>query len=134
MKENLALLNFGWIVLWTIGSTFVQWLIARTRAAKGEITATRIVLEARIETLKAEVECKADREKAERHEAKLTEHDRRIQAAESDIAHRPTLDLYHDLGLAVSEIRGDLKAISEALKTNTELTRRIDNHLFEKGK
>jgi hypothetical protein len=64
-----------------------------------------------------------------RHESKLTEHDRRIQTLEGDFQHLPSLDLFHKLALDLSTMSGDLKAMAVTLRTNTEMTRRIDDYL-----
>lgn len=122
-KENIAILQLLWVVVWTLGSTAIHWAIARTKAAKGEMA-----------ELRKEMAEKADIAAFERHEAKLTEHDRRIQSLEHDFRHLPSLDLFHQLALDLKGMQGELKAISVTLKMNTEMTRRIDDYLLEHDK
>lgn len=143
MKENIIVIGIVWNIAWAVANAVFAWLIARGRAHKSEIAEIRGALAAlgADMTKKADnsamdehVEALAEKEKVDRHEGKLTEHDRRIQRLEGELQHMPSLTLFHDLALALREVQGDLKAITVTLRTNTEMTRRIDDYLRDHDK
>ncbi|MDG3575990.1 DUF2730 family protein [Rhizobium sp. YJ-22] len=54
---------------------------------------------------------KENAEKISKHDQKLIEHDRRIQAVESDFKHLPNRDTAHNLELALAQISGRLNSM-----------------------
>lgn len=120
MASSASWWILAWTVVWSIGQTVGTVLLARGRAHKSEIG-----------RLRAEIACKADAVKMERHEAKLTEHDRRIQSLESELPHLPTREQVHSIEIDMGALKGDVQLIGQALATNTEIARRVENYLLE---
>ena len=72
--------------------------------------------------------------RVEKTEAKLIEHDRRIQKTESEIEHLPDRDMAHRLELAVEKMSGRLDTMAETLKPIRATTERMNELLMEQGK
>lgn len=69
---------------------------------------------------------------ADEADKKLTEHDRRIQTLENDLDHVPKAEMFHELALEVSEMRGDIKALTERLTSVAAVSNRLEQWLDEK--
>lgn len=54
----------------------------------------------------------------------------RVQAIEADFRHMPSKDTVHGLELAISEIKGDIHAMSEAFSAVQRTAQRIENYLL----
>ena len=67
-------------------------------------------------------------------ETKLVEHDRRIQAVESEMKHLPDRDMAHRLELAVEKMSGRLDTMAETLKPIRATTERMNELLMDQGK
>lgn len=67
-------------------------------------------------------------------EKKLVEHDRRIQAVESEMKHLPDRDMAHRLELAVEKMSGRLDTMAETLKPIRATTERMNELLVEQAK
>lgn len=65
---------------------------------------------------------------------KLIEHDRRIQAVESELKHMPDRDTTHRLEIALEKMSGRLDTMVETLKPIRETTRRMDELMLDQAK
>lgn len=63
------------------------------------------------------------------HDHKLAEHDRRIQSVESEMQHLPSKDEVHQLGVALTEIRGKLETVDNEMSSMSRTVNRIDEYL-----
>jgi len=129
-----------WTVLWSVAQTIATIMIARGRAHKGEIAELRAAIaeirallaqKADGVTIEEQVGLLAEKAKVDRHELKLTEHDRRVQKLESELPHLPTREQVHKIEIDVGALRGNVAVIGQALATNTEIARRVENFLLE---
>lgn len=77
---------------------------------------------------------KANASKLDKQEAKLIEHDRRIQTVEAEMKHMPDKDTVTDLKLALSELRGTVNTLGEAVGSISRTVHRIDDYLRQEGK
>lgn len=57
----------------------------------------------------------------------------RVSRTESEMAHLPDKESVHRVELAVSEMRGDLRAISESWKPVGKTVQRLEEFLLEMG-
>lgn len=64
----------------------------------------------------------------------LTDHDRRIQAIESEIKHLPDRDATHRMELALSEMKGQFIALEEKLKPIAATSERLHELLMEQAR
>lgn len=64
----------------------------------------------------------------------LAEHDRRIQAVESELKHMPDKDSVVDLKLAIAELRGSVGVLGETVGSVSRTVHRIDEYLRERAK
>lgn len=60
---------------------------------------------------------------------KLVDHDRRIQAVESEIKHLPDKEAVHELKLAIVELQGTVKAQNVQLGAVAQLVANIDGYM-----
>ncbi|WP_137136629.1 DUF2730 family protein [Rhizobium sp. FKY42] len=88
---------------------------------------------AHIRTMMSQGEKKLD-ERLAKVETKLVEHDRRIQAVESEMKHLPDRDMAHRLELAVEKMSGRLDTMAETLKPIRATTERMNELLVEQAK
>lgn len=88
---------------------------------------------AHIRTMMSQGEKKLD-ERLAKVEAKLVEHDRRIQTVESEMKHLPDRDMAHRLELAVEKMSGRLDTMAETLKPLRATTERMNELLVEQAK
>lgn len=65
----------------------------------------------------------------DRHETKLTDHDRRIQALEGEQKHLVTKEDLTELRLQLSDLNGKLGRFDEAMESIARTVRRIDDYL-----
>ncbi|MCI9864894.1 DUF2730 family protein [Rhizobium skierniewicense] len=68
------------------------------------------------------------------HERKLIEHDRRIQAIESDMKHLPDRESQHRLELALEKVNGRLDTLNETLKPIKANGEAMNELLIERAK
>ena len=54
----------------------------------------------------------------------------RVQSIEADFRHIPSKDTVHGLELSISEIKGDIHAMSEAFSAVQRTAQRIENYLL----
>lgn len=73
-------------------------------------------------------------EKLEKHETKLTDHDRRIQRSEDKIEHLPTSGEVADLRLAITRVEGHIGKMETAVEAITHTSRRIETFILESEK
>ncbi|KGE00988.1 DUF2730 family protein [Rhizobium sp. YS-1r] len=67
-------------------------------------------------------------------EKTLVDHDRRIQAVEGEMKHLPSKDSVNELKLALTELKGDFKTLTETLGSVSRTVHRIDDYLREEAK
>jgi translation elongation factor P/translation initiation factor 5A len=67
-------------------------------------------------------------------EAKLVEHDRRVQAIEGEMKHLPDHETFHRLELAVEKMSGRLDTMAETLKPIRATSERMNELLVEQAK
>ena len=72
-------------------------------------------------------------DKIEKHESKLTDHDRRIQSCEADIVHLPKAQEFHQLQLQVTRMEGHSRATENDVKAIARTVNRIDDTLRSGG-
>lgn len=102
-----------------IGIVNALWLWLRSPMRRAE---------ARIDEVEDEVE---DELKALKDNDKG--HDRRIQALEGEMNHRPTKDDLNAINVAVVKIEGQIDTLTETLGSVARTVRRIDDHLRKDG-
>ncbi|WP_435656067.1 DUF2730 family protein [Brucella pituitosa] len=68
------------------------------------------------------------------HNAKLTEHDRRVQTLENEIKHLPDRDSQHRMELALAQMNGRFAALEEKLKPIAATSERLHELLMEQAK
>ncbi|MBD8890164.1 DUF2730 family protein [Roseibium litorale] len=76
---------------------------------------------------------KVNEERLKTVDAKLTDHDRRIQAAESELQHLPAKEDVMELKLALAELRGTVGRLDESLNGISRTVRRVEDHLMKDG-
>lgn len=64
---------------------------------------------------------------------KLSDHDRRILTAESELQHLPTKDDVMELKLTLAELRGTVGRLDESLSGVSRTVRRVEDHLMKEG-
>ncbi len=130
------LLKFGPLVLGVIVLGWNIWLVrqgARKEALTelgARIDAAADKLEARIIEAERAVESKAGRPWVEGLQNQLQDLAPRVQTLEVDSRHLPSGSEFHLLALKVEGMLGDMKVIATTLKTNTEITRRVEEFLL----
>ena len=87
---------------------------------------------AHVRTMMSQGEKKLD-ERVTKVEAKLIEHDRRIQAVEGELKHVPDRDMAHRLELAFEKMSGRLDTMAETLKPIRATTERMNTLLLEQA-
>ena len=87
-------------------------------------------LEARIIETERAVESKAGRAWVEGIQNQVQSVEPRVQKLEVECLHLPTGNEFHLLALKVEGLAGDMKVVSATLKTNTEITRRVEEYLL----
>ena len=70
----------------------------------------------------------------EKAEAKLIEHDRRVQAIEGEMRHLPDRDSAHRLELTMEKISGRLDTLDERLKPIAATSDRLHELLMEQAR
>lgn len=65
------------------------------------------------------------------HERKLTEHDRRVQKLENDVAHLPSKDDVHELRIEVADIKGSVGRLEASAAGTDRTARRIEEFLMK---
>lgn len=76
---------------------------------------------------------KANTKRLDSIDNQLTEHDRRIQATESELKHLPDKDDVNDLKLAISELRGTVGRLDENMSGISRTVRRVEGYLTKEG-
>ena len=66
-------------------------------------------------------------------EKKLIDHDRRIQAVETELKHLPDKDTVNELKLSLVELKGTVSTLSESMGSVSRTVHRIDDWLREKN-
>ncbi len=87
---------------------------------------------AHVRTMMSQGEKKLD-ERLSKVEAKLVEHDRRVQAIEGELKHLPDRDMAHRLELAVEKMSGRLDTMAETMKPIRAATERMNALLLEQA-
>jgi peptidoglycan hydrolase CwlO-like protein len=64
----------------------------------------------------------------------IKDHDRRIQAVESEIKHLPSSKDVSELTVLVTKLQGDLGVLDNSIKSLTRTVDRMDRALRENGK
>ncbi len=78
---------------------------------------------------------KINAERLAGHERKLTEHDRRVQKLENDVAHLPSKDDVHELRIEIADIKGSVGRLEASVAGTDRTARRIEEFLMrETGK
>ena len=67
-------------------------------------------------------------------DAKLTDHDRRIQAAESELQHLPAKDDVMELKIAIAELRGSVGRLDESMAGVSRTVHRVEDYLMKEGR
>lgn len=73
-------------------------------------------------------------DKIEEIERDLAAHDRRIQKLEDALIHLPTTVDFHRIELAMTELVGTVKVLTQKVDTNESVVTRVDAYLRESGK
>ncbi len=87
---------------------------------------------AHIRTMMSQGEKQLD-ERLSKVEAKLVEHDRRVQSIEGELKHLPDRDMAHRLELAVEKMSGRLDTMAETMKPIRAATERMNALLLEQA-
>ncbi|SFM36022.1 Protein of unknown function [Pleomorphomonas diazotrophica] len=58
----------------------------------------------------------------------------RLAKVENDLAHLPDTETFHQLALSVSEMRGDLKALTAHVESAAATSDRLEQWLLKQGK
>lgn len=87
-------------------------------------------LENRIVEAESKFEGKAGRQWVEGLQNQLQSIEPRVQKLEVECRYLPTGNEFHTLALKVEGLAGDMKVVSSTLKTNTEITRRVEEFLL----
>lgn len=66
----------------------------------------------------------------DRHQAKLVDHDRRIQTVEGELKHVPTRDDVHKLTVEVTRLSSELAGVGHNLGAVDRSVERIERHLM----
>lgn len=77
---------------------------------------------------------KANAKKLELLDARDIDHDRRIQALESQVAQMPSKDAVHHLDLKVSDLTGSVKVVVQSLQAVERTAHRIEEFLLSQAK
>jgi Protein of unknown function (DUF2730) len=67
--------------------------------------------------------------KQQRHEDKLIDHDRRVQAIEGELKHVPSKDQFQTMQLVVAKLEGHMGKVESEVSTINHTVRRIDDYL-----
>lgn len=73
-------------------------------------------------------------DKLEKNRVDLIDHDRRIQALESELKHIPSAAAFTDLRVAVTKLEGHLSRLDDAVGRVSATVRSIDNYLRDETK
>lgn len=76
---------------------------------------------------------KDNAEKIAQLDRKLTEHDRRIQAAESELKHMPDKDSVHRLQVDLTEMKAQIAAMVKSSEATERATRRVEEFLMSRA-
>ncbi|WFE92291.1 DUF2730 family protein [Roseibium porphyridii] len=76
---------------------------------------------------------KANAEHLKAVDAKLIDHDRRVQELESEMKHLPDKDDVNDLKLSIAELRGTVGRLDESLSGVSRTVRRVEGYLMKEG-
>lgn len=66
-------------------------------------------------------------------EGKVEDHSGRLQAVEQELHHLPDKDRFHGLELAISDIKGQLSAMTEATEAVGRTARRVEDYLLKRS-
>lgn len=67
-------------------------------------------------------------------ERSLASHDRRVQKLEDALGHLPNVADFHRLELAMTELVGTVKVLTQKVDTSEAVVSRVDAYLRESGK
>ncbi|MFG1466579.1 DUF2730 family protein [Xanthobacter sp. DSM 24535] len=82
----------------------------------------------RVATLEPDVT--TQQAKLDQIEKDVSKVDHRVAKLEHDFQHLPTKEQVHKLDLAVSDMKGDVKAMNETMKAVDKTTGRLENYLL----
>lgn len=105
-------------VLMAVGTGMFTWFTASGRNA--------------MEALKSHRKDQHDQDKATN--STLAEHDRRIQAVESELKHLPDKDSVVELKIAIADLKGTVGAMGESMGSISRTVHRIDDYLRQDKK
>ena len=74
------------------------------------------------------------REKVDKHESRLIDHDRRIQSIEGDLKHLPAKAEVHTLNVAMARLEGHFGEVRVGMEAMQMTINRIERSLHEDGK
>lgn len=100
-------------VLMSIGAGVFSWFTASGRGAMTALSAHKKDQTARDKDV----------------DRMLAEHDRRIQAAESELKHLPDKDSVMDLKLSIADLKGTVGTLGESMGSISRTVHRIDEYL-----
>lgn len=63
----------------------------------------------------------------------LADHEKRIQAVETELRHLPDRAMVHDLQLTLKDIQIEMASIKAATEQSTRTSRRVEEYLLKKG-
>lgn len=63
----------------------------------------------------------------------LADHEKRIQAVETELRHLPDRAMVHDLQLTLKDIQIEMASIKVATEQSTRTSRRVEEYLLKKG-
>jgi hypothetical protein len=89
-------------------------------------------LVAHVRTMMSSGEKKLD-ERLVKVEAKLVDHDRRIQTVENEMKHLPDRDSQHRMELQLSDMNGKFAALEERLKPIAAVSIRLQEFMLEQA-
>ncbi len=72
-------------------------------------------------------------ERLSKVEAKLVEHDRRIQSVEGDMKHLPNKDTVNKLQVDMTDLKGQIALIAKSSDATERATRRVEEFLLKHG-
>ena len=64
---------------------------------------------------------------------KLSDFEKRITKIESELSYLPTLHGQQEMALSISDLRGDMKQMTEALKSIKSTSARMENYLMHRS-
>ncbi len=63
----------------------------------------------------------------------LSDHEKRIQAVETELRHLPDRAMVHDLQLTLKDIQIEMASIKAATEQSTRTSRRVEEYLLKRG-